>query len=645
MVGEEVATRSVAYYRALLRSCGRRGHSSLRQGQKLHALLLTNGHLSNASSSSSSICGALFHMYAACGSPAATLRAFQALPFLQRTPVDWTALLSCHSRHGLYADVLRLFRTMEVVDGVLGDEVTMVCVLGACARLRDPVAGAALHLRVVKRGMLFHVAARNAVMDIYAKCGWMKDARKMFDEMTSPTVVSWTVILSGALWWEGLESGRRVFDLMGEQKNEVAWTVMVSGCVEAGSPREALSLLAQMLFGCRRSSYTQELNHVTLCSFLSACAQAGDLTVGRWVHAYTTKTTMDACDDAHRVMVDTALIDMYAKCGKINPARCLFGKLSRRNIVTWNAILSGLAMHGLAEEVLLLFSRMVDEENIRPDEITFVSVLCACSRSGLVDEGRGHFRRLEPVYGVTPQVEHYACMVDLLGRAGHLEEAAALVRSMPLPPNEVVLGSLLASCSLHGRMELGKRLLGELVQLDPLNTQYHVLLSNMYASSGKQAEADALRQALRRQGVRKAPGTSYINVGGHVHRFCAGDRAHPRTGEIYAVLDEMMVRLRSAGYSADAAGRISRVMDSYLGDADEREQALFAHSERLAIAFGMISTRPGSALLIMKNIRICGDCHSAVKLISRIYGREITIRDRNRFHCFKEGTCSCSDYW
>uniref|UniRef100_A0A1D1ZEE4 Pentatricopeptide repeat-containing protein At5g15340, mitochondrial n=1 Tax=Anthurium amnicola TaxID=1678845 RepID=A0A1D1ZEE4_9ARAE len=636
----------VEYARALLRSCGRRGHSSAHRGQKLHAALLKNGLLlSNTTGApSSSLCGALFHMYASCGSPAAALRAFQAIPFPQRTPVDWTALLSSHSRHALYAHVLRLFRAMEMEHRVPGDEVTMVCVLGACARLRHPAFGAALHLRIIQRGLPFNAPTGNALMHMYANCGRMAHARKVFDEMANPTVVSWTVILSGALRWEGLDSARLLFDLMGE-RNEVTWTVMVAGYVEAGLPRDALALLAQMLFCLVGPGFDPaQLNHVTLCSILSSCSQSGDLTVGRWVHAHTTKMTTGP-----RVIVDTALVDMYAKCGRIDTARSLFERMPSRNIVTWNAMLSGLAMHGLVKEVLRLFSRMV-QENVQPDDITFVSLLSACSRSGLLDEGRRYFRELGSVYGVTPQVEHYACMVDLLGRAGHLEEAVILVRSMPIPPNQVVLGSLLASCNLHGRVELGRSLLVELVQMDPLNTQYHVLLSNMLASSGKPAEADTLREVLRRRGCRKAPGVSCINVDGYVHQFCAGDKSHPLTPEIYAMLDEMVVRLRSAGYAPDAASRISRVMDNYLGlgDADEteeRELALFSHSERLAIAFGLISTRPGSALLVFKNIRICSDCHAAVKLISHIYKRDITIRDRNRFHYFKQGSCSCSDYW
>nr|UPT49103.1 pentatricopeptide repeat protein AaPPR190 [Agave angustifolia] len=217
-----------------------------------------------------------------------------------------------------------------------------------------------------------------------------------------------------------------------------------------------------------------------------------------------------------------------------------------------------------------------------------------------------------------------------------------------MPPNEVVLGSLLASCSLHGRLELGTRLMHELAEMDPHNTEHHVLLSNLYSSHGKHAEADDLWQEIKKNKSRKGPGMSYIEINGRVHQFSAGDKSHPRTQEVYAKLDEMVQRLRLAGYAPDAASQVSRVKDCYAENGDEREereQALLLHSERLTIALGLISTRPGVTLRVFKNLRICSDCHSAVKLVSDIYEREIVIRDRNRFHCFKQGACSCSDYW
>lgn len=309
-------------------------------------------------------------------------------------------------------------------------------------------------------------------------------------------------------------------------------------------------------------------------------------------------------------------------------------------------MLSGLAMHGRGRFMLDLFPQMVIET--RPDDLTFISLLSACSHSGLVEKGRHYFHNLESLYRLTPKIEHYACMVDLLGRAGHLEEALSLVKNMPMPPNEVVLGSLLGSCSIHGKLKLGEQVLKELVQLDPHNTEYHVLLSNMYALEGKHEKANSIRHVLNNRGIKKAPGMSSIHVGGQVHQFSAGDKSHPQSTEVYIMLDEMIRRLRLAGYVPNTNSQAFSGSNSRENNADELEeieQALFSHSEKLAVCFGLISTRPGSPLYIFKNLRTCLDCHSAIKFVSEIYNREIVVRDRNRFHHFKQGSCSCSDYW
>ncbi|XP_078447667.1 pentatricopeptide repeat (PPR) superfamily protein [Wolffia australiana] len=519
MVSEGFILGSVSSLRALLRSCGR---SSSERGRRLHAALLRNGLLppspgplqpsSSASPSSLSLCSALFHMYAACGPPSTALRAFHCIPLTLRSIADWTALLSCYNRHGLHAETLRLFLAMEE-DHVRGDEVTMICVLGACARSGDAAAGAAVHQRVIKRGLSADSAVCNAVMDTYGKCGRMAEARRVFDEMRNPTVVSWTVILSGALRWEGLDSARRVFDLMPE-KNDVSFTVMAAGYVEAGLRREALAAVAEMVFS--PGGGPRGLSHVSLCALLSACSQAGDLAVGRWAHAFSAKA--GAAREPGAVMVSTALVDMYAKCGRIQCARRVFDGMPDRNVVTWNVILGGLAMHGLAEEALRLYSGMT-ESGVRPDEITLVAVLAACSRAGLVDQGRRFFLAAPPA---ARKVEHYACMVDLLGRAGLVEEAVGVVSSMPLAPNEVVLGSLLAACALHGWAELGGRVTARLAEMGAPETDHLVILSNIYAGGGRRTAAEALRDELRRRGSKKSPGASFIAVDGQFHRFCAG---------------------------------------------------------------------------------------------------------------------------
>ena len=474
-------------------------------------------------------------------------------------------------------------------------------------------------------------------MDVYVKCGLVLGARRVFEEMGMKTVVSWTVVLEGAVKWEGVENGRKVFDEMPE-RNEVAWTVMIVGYVESGLTREAFDLLREMVFGCGFV-----LNCVSLCSVLSACSRSGDVSVGRWVHGYALKVR--GWDVG--VTVGTGLVDMYAKCGRIGAALVVFGNMPRRNVVAWNAMLGGLAMHGKGKAVVEMFDSMVEEE-VRPDAVTFMALLSACSHSGLVEQGWKYFNELESVYGTRPEMEHYACMVDLLGRAGRLEEAEFLVKRMSFAPNEVVLGSLLGSCYTHGKVQLGERIMRELVQMDPLNTEYHVLLSNMYALSGKVDRANSLRQVLKKRGIKKVPGMSSMYVCGKLHQFIAGDKSHPQTAGIYMMLDAMICRLRLAGYVPNTSSQVlfgCSTKDDCTGALEEVEQVLFTHSEKLALAFGLISTVSGSPIHIFKNLRICQDCHSAMKIASHIYNREIVVRDRYRFHTFKQGCCSCSDYW
>ncbi|GAV77581.1 PPR domain-containing protein/PPR_2 domain-containing protein/PPR_3 domain-containing protein/DYW_deaminase domain-containing protein [Cephalotus follicularis] len=574
-------------------------------------------------------------MYASCGATTYAHKLFGIIPHSHKDTVDWTTLMNCFAHHGMLNTAINLFSEMRK-EGVRVDDVTIIVLFEACARLGNVAVGVQAHGSMVKMGLGFTVKACNAVMDMYGKCGLMGEARQVFEEMKEKSVVSWTVILDGVVKWEGVGSGMVVFSEMPD-KNEVAWTIMIAAHIGSGFTKEGFTLLSEMVLG---SGFG--LNKVTFCSILSACAQSGDVVMGRWVHVRVLKAMGREMD----VKVGTALVDMYAKSGRIDTAFKVFEYMPQKNVVAWNAMLNGLGMHGRGKAVVDMFPKMMEEA--KPDDLTLMAVLNACSHTGLVDQGCHYFYNLESVYGLTPKIEHYACMVDILGRAGRLEEAEMLIKKMPIPPNEVVFGSLLASCSVHGKFEQGEGILKELIQMDPLNTEYHILLSNMYALAGKRYKATCLRQVLKLRGIRKVPGMSCIHVGGQVHQFSSGDKMHPQTQEIYIKLDEMIQKLRSAGYVPNTTFQVFSGCDGGEVNADEmeeREQAVFSHSEKLAVCFGLISTRANASLYIFKNLRICQDCHSAIKIVSKIYNREIVIRDRNRFHCFRQGLCSCSDYW
>ncbi|CAL1356946.1 unnamed protein product [Linum trigynum] len=616
-----------SHLRSFLRSCAHQ--SSLSAGKQLHAVILT---ASLPASHNSFLPNALLHLYSSCGVVSYARHLFFQIPSSHKDLADWTSFLNCLSKHkNDPCEAYWLFNELRR-RGILVDDVVLLSMLGLCARVGNLEMGTQLHGCVMKMGFKYSLKACNAIMNMYVKCGLLSKVRGVFSEMKEQNVVSWSILLEGVVKLEGPDKARELFDKMPE-RNEVAWTLMIAGYVGSGLIKEGCLLLNEMVLqsGLR-------LNHVSLCSILSASAQSGDVAFGRLVHVLALKEVgLD-------IMVGTALVDMYAKCGRINVAVRVFEYLPRRNVVTWNAMLGGLAMHGKGKAVLHMFSKMFEEAN--PDDLTFIAVLSACSHAGLVDQGWEYFHNLEPVYGITPKIDHYACMVDLLGRAGRLEEAERLIHNMPMPPNEVVLGSLLGSCSLHGKLQIGERILHDLVQMDPQNTEYHILLSNIYASSGNRKQANSLRDALYRRGIRKVPGMSSIHIGCRVHQFTAGDKSHPRTPEIYHTLDDMIIRLKLAGYVPHTASQISAGADGgYSGDEEEKEQALLSHSEKLAFCFGLISTSPGTSLYIFKNLRMCHDCHSAIKIASDVYQREITVRDRNRFHYFKQGSCSCSDYW
>ncbi|PHT78794.1 Pentatricopeptide repeat-containing protein, mitochondrial [Capsicum annuum] len=617
------------HYRTLLRTCAR--YLALDVGKKLHASIVTKGL---ETSQNTFLRNAILHMYAACGYVSSARKMFDEIPISYKDTVDWTTLMGCYAHGSFPRDALKLFVDMRKSD-VLIDEFTMVTVFLASAKLGCELFGFQGHGCMVKMGFGSSVKACNAAMDMYVKCGLIDRTRRIFNEMEEKSLVSWTVVLAGVLKWEAFENARLFFHRMPE-RNEVACTIMIAAYIENGLTKEAFGLLREMLF---ESGF--ELNFVTLCSWLSACAQSGNVSVGKWVHVYALKMIEHEMD----IMVATTLINMYAKCGKIDDAFRVFNVMPRRNVITWNAMLSGLAMQGKGNLVLDLFGQMIRE--VKPDDVTFTAVLSACSHSGLVDQGRHFFYSLESTYGIKPSIENYSCVVDLLGRAGHLQEAESIIRAMTLPPNEVVLGSLLGACSVHKNLELGECLMKELIQIYPDNTEYHVLLSNMYSLAGKIDKANSFRAVLRSRGVRKLPGMSSIYVGGQIHCFSAGDKLHPQSREIYMMLDEMIRKIRLAGYAPDTACQMVSGFDGehYGYGQEEKEQALFSHSEKLAVCFGLISTQAGMPLYIFKNLRICQDCHSSMKIVSKVYNREIVIRDRNRFHRFKLGSCSCFDYW
>ncbi|KAL8140483.1 hypothetical protein V2J09_006504 [Rumex salicifolius] len=411
------------------------------------------------------------------------------------------------------------------------------------------------------------------------------------------------------------------------KKSLIAWNVMIAVYVNNLMASEAIHLYLKV------EDYGFEPDTITVASVLPACGDLCALTTGRKIHNYVESKRLRP-----NLTIENALMDMYAKCGCLAEARELFDTMQCRDIVSWTSMVSAYGVSGQGEDAVALFSRMV-AQGVIPDSIAFVTIMSACSHAGLLEEGRDYYRMMTEEYRIAPRIEHYSCMVDLLGRGGKVEEAFEFIKQMKVEPNERIWGSLLGACRVYSNTKVGLIAADHLFHMVPKEAGYYVLLSNIYAKAGKWEEVTAVRSIMKNKGIKKTPGVSNVELHGLVYTFLAGDQSHPQSKEIYKELDLLVGKMIEAGYVPET--------DSALHDVEEEDKQhhLAVHSEKLAIVFALINTSAPSSIRITKNLRVCGDCHVAIKLISRITGREIIVRDTYRFHHFRDGICSCGDYW
>lgn len=544
----------------------------------------------------------------------------------EKDMVSWSALISCYEQNEMYEEALNIFKGM-CAGGIELDEVVLVSVLSACAHLSAGETGKSIHGLATKLGIESYVNLQNALIAMYSKCEEVTEAEKLFDAgYYHLDLISWNSMISGYIRSSLLEKAEALFYSMPE-KDLVSWSAMISGYAQNDRFSKTLELFQQMQLSGISPDET------ILVSVISACTHLGALDQGKWVHAYISKNSLKV-----NVILGTTLLNMYMKCGCVESAMDVFSKMEEKGVSTWNAAILGLAMNGLTERSLDLFLKMKNS-SVKPNEITFMGVLGACRHMGLVHEGRSHFDSMVREFNVEPNVKHYGCMVDLLGRAGELKEAEELIQTMPVAPDVSTWGALLGACKKHGDNEMGERVGRKLIELRPDHDGFHVLLSNMYASRGNWDDVIEIRGMMTENGVVKTPGCSMIEANGIVHEFLAGDRTHPQIHDIEKKLEEMGKRLKIEGYAPDMNEVFLEI------DEEEKETSLFRHSEKLAVAFGLLYIAPPTPIRIMKNLRICNDCHRAFKVTSKAYDREIVVRDRHRFHHFKQGTCSCLDFW
>ncbi|XP_062095999.1 pentatricopeptide repeat-containing protein At2g22410, mitochondrial-like [Humulus lupulus] len=445
-----------------------------------------------------------------------------------RDVVTWTTLIDGYTARDCLDKATQVFDSI-LLSNVKPNEVTMIAMLSACSSKGDMRMGKRIYYYITMENVNCSLNLLNATLDMFVKCGLLIEARKIFDNMKTKDVFSWTSMVNGYAKWGDLDSARSFFVCMLE-KNVISWTAMIAGYSQNNQPKEALKLFQDMM---KAGLFPIEN---TLVCVISACGQLGCLDLGQWVH----RCCINPKGVQQSVILSNALIDMYAKSGGIHTAASLFNEMPLRNLVSWNTMIGGYASHGYAKQALILFEQM-KQSGFEPDSITFVAVLSACSHGGLVSEGREYFKSMIRDYKLEPREEHYACMIDLLGRIGLLDEAYHLITNMPMLPCESAWGALLSACRMHGNVELAKLSAHKLLEMDPQDSGIYVLLANTLANNKRWADVRRVRSKMREMGVKKSPGRSLIEIEGEFHEFLAGDDSHPRSKEIYKIINNILL--------------------------------------------------------------------------------------------------------
>ncbi|KAL5547156.1 hypothetical protein UlMin_006843 [Ulmus minor] len=508
--------------------------------------------------------------------------------------VSWTAMIAGYTQHDLFSEALKLFEEMEY-RGIRPDNIGFSSAVSACAGIKALNQGRQIHAQSCVSGYSNDLSIGNALVTLYAKCGRIQEAYRAFEKI--------------------------------DAKDNISWNGLISGFAQSGYCEEALQIYTKM----NRAEVKGNL--FTFCSAVSAAANLANIKQGKQLHAMILKTGYNLETEASNV-----LITLYAKCGTLDDAKKEFSEISEKNEISWNAMITAYSQHGCAIKALNAFKQM-KEQRVLPSHVTYVSVLSACSHAGLVNEGLDYFESMRNEHGLVPKPEHYVCVVDLLGRAGLLTDAKRFIDRMPIKPDTTVWRTLLSACAVHKNGEIGEFAAHHLLELEPEDSATYVLLSNIYAVTGKWNLRDQTRKIMKERGLKKEPGRSWIEANNSFHAFFVGDQLHPFADKIYRFLDDLNKQAIEIGYVQERYSLLNDV------EQELRDPTVHIHSEKLAIAFGLLSLTNALPIHVIKNLRICNDCHNWIKYVSKISNRAIVVRDPYRFHHFEAGLCSCKDYW
>lgn len=581
---------------AVLSACSSLG--SVELGEQIHGHGIKYQLVSDTSMGNS-----LCSFYSKFRSLESAVKVFNVIP--EKNVISWTAIMSACADNGDCERGLSFF-----IDMLLGDaepnEFTLTSVLSMCCIMQAVDLGEQVHSLCIKLGLESKLPVMNAIMYLYLKCGRVVEARRLFDGVETLTLMTWNGMIAGHA------------QLMANEKDHVA---------AHRSGIEALNIFLKL----KRSSMKPDL--YTFSSVLSICSGLVALDQGEQIHAQTIKTGF-----LSDVVVGSALVNMYNKCGSIEKASKAFVEMSTRTLISWTSMITGFSQHGRSKEALQLFEDM-RLAGVRPNMITFVGVLAACSHAGMVDEALAYFAMMKNEYGIKPITDHYACIIDMFVRLGRLDEAFDFIKRMSFEPSEFIWSNLIAGCRSHGNLELAFYAADRLLELKPKDAETYILLLNMYVSAGRWNDVSRVRKMMKDEKLGKLKDWSWINIKSRIYSFGADDRSNSQSTQIYELLDQLLDKAKSLGYVSE---RTSEVINDE--DRENESCSTTYHSEKLAIAYGLINTPEGATIRVVKNISMCKDCHSCVKFFSILTDREIIVRDSKHMHRFINGHCSCGGF-